>query len=469
MPEHTLDELKELAKPALRHAELIDIARAETPNSADTKASIRWPRRQAKATRFLAMLRRDYGQQAFEAYLLEHARPQGSEHAQGVRMITFDSVYPVGVQHLHFYVPPGGEGRRLETLHIAEFRVGWPHRKNEVLLNDEVARLNLNKNKEEELVRRVIASMFASHENLEYRRSVGGDIWAAALVAVRELLPKDKELYKKVLLAAVFYMGIRAEHPGVFAQSIGASLPKGASWNNAQMSLQCAIDHLLKQGCSEVEVAKVWADMLDTRSKQGYHAVLVYSWWAGLKIGKIQVDDYNNGIAQPAARHCVRGELSWFLENDGSDFGEHYGDAVEEGRMRVLQSMVNDCGLDWCWKEGREMLEEMIATCLARGQAGKAFYFFVRFGKSFQLHDEDRDCRRTDTVRTKFTPLVRGAIDKAKDVNNIGVASALAEYLGETAVADELRERARHLKQPIILEFMFYAYTPHNYSDPHSD
>ncbi len=466
MPEKTLEELKKLSEPALRHAELVEIARIETPSKADDKASIRWPRRQAKATRFLAMLLRDYGSEAFEAYLLEHARPQGSEHAQGVPMLTLASVYRLGVQHLHFCIQPGWESEGLDALQIAEFRVGWPHRKNEVKVKDEIVRLSLDERGKQELVLRIVESMYDSHKNPEYIRSVGGDMWAAALVAARTLLPDDKELYRRLLLTAVHYMGGRAEHPGSFACSLGATLPKGTG-NNAQRALQCAIDYLLEQGCSEAEVSKTWESMLDLRSKQGYHAVLVYDWWAGLKVGKTQVDDYSNGIAQMAARHCVRGELKWFLENDGSDFGQHYGRAVEEKRMRVLQAMIDDCGSDWCRREGSEMFEEMLTTCLARGQAGKAFYFFTRFGKNFGLHDAGGGLIHVDKVKDRFPRFVRGAIDKARDENRFGTASALAEYIGETAAADELRERARHLKQPIVLDFMFHAFTPDSqYHDP---
>lgn len=410
MPEKTLDELIELSKPALRHAEIIEIVRVENPSKADEKASTRWPRRQAKAARFLAMLRRDYGHEAFEASLLEHARPQGSEHAQGVPILTFDSVFPVGVRHLHFVLDIWDGRGVLENIQIAEYRKGWPHRKNVVTVQDEIKRLCLNKEQQQELVRRIIDSMYVMVSDLELEPYLSGEMWSAALAAIRELLPDDKELLRKTLLTTVVYLGGRAEHAMTFALDLGASPPEGTR-NNSQKALQCGIDYMLEQGCSEATVSKAWAEMLDKRSKQGYHAVLVYEWWAGLKIGKTQVDDYSNGIAQPAARHCVRKELSWFLENNGSDFGQHYGHAVEESQMRVLKSMVGNCGSDWQWREGREMFEEMLTACLARGQAGKAFYFFTRFGEEFRLHEEGEHNIRTYNLKLKFVPLVRGAID----------------------------------------------------------
>ena len=74
MPEQSLDELKRLSLPALRHAELVNLARTESPNKAYELASVRWPRRQAKATRFLAMVRRNHGPEALEAFIMEHAQ-----------------------------------------------------------------------------------------------------------------------------------------------------------------------------------------------------------------------------------------------------------------------------------------------------------------------------------------------------------------------------------------------------------
>src|SRR3989344_6496564 len=83
--QQSLDELKTLATPALRHVELVHLARRESPNGADKVASkLNWPSRQVKAVRFLAMLRRDYGSEAFEAFVVEHVRSDKTDtgHAQ---------------------------------------------------------------------------------------------------------------------------------------------------------------------------------------------------------------------------------------------------------------------------------------------------------------------------------------------------------------------------------------------------
>lgn len=65
----TLDELKRLARPALPHVELVNLARTNNPSEAQRLAAERWPRRQFKATRFLAMVRRDHGDDVFEAFV----------------------------------------------------------------------------------------------------------------------------------------------------------------------------------------------------------------------------------------------------------------------------------------------------------------------------------------------------------------------------------------------------------------
>lgn len=78
-----LPELQRLGRSALQHVELIDLARTHSPSKVFEIAVARWPKRQAKAARSLAQLRRDYPE-AFEAFIatVEHARSQDTEHAQ---------------------------------------------------------------------------------------------------------------------------------------------------------------------------------------------------------------------------------------------------------------------------------------------------------------------------------------------------------------------------------------------------
>lgn len=102
MPEHSKVELEKLAMPALQHAELVDLARNHSPNRVYEIASLRWPRRQAKAVRFLAILRRNHGTEAFDAFItsVEHARPKGAEHAQGGKRMV-KTLWPTYPQFLY--------------------------------------------------------------------------------------------------------------------------------------------------------------------------------------------------------------------------------------------------------------------------------------------------------------------------------------------------------------------------------
>ena len=72
-----VSELKKLAYPALQHVELVSLAKEHSPNKAQELAGGRWPRRQARACRFLAILRRDFPK-AFEVFI----NPPPSEHVR---------------------------------------------------------------------------------------------------------------------------------------------------------------------------------------------------------------------------------------------------------------------------------------------------------------------------------------------------------------------------------------------------
>lgn len=458
MPEHSLEELQELSRPALRHAELIQIARTETPNKADEQASIRWPRRQAKATRFLAMLRRDHGSGAFEALVsqLEHARLNGSEHAQGDRiMLTFDSVYPVGVRHLFFYILRGGRRQTLEELQIVECRKDWRDIQHNVQVRDEFERLSLSQSQKEELVRRIISSMEEAAVSSPDLWILGSEnVWAAALLAVREILPNDSELLRKVLLLAVLHMGGKAEHAGSFAQALGVTIGQ-ENWNDIRKSLQSVIDYLFEQGCSEEEIAKTWEQMLIRRASQGLYTSHVFYWWKGL--GRI-----NETFRKPAARMCVEQDLSWYLEKPGSDlFGSHLGgiEPIGEGSLQQLQEMIHDSGDEWSGKQGLDMFEDKLVRCFARGQAAKACYFIAALYRYFgHCYVERSIMPKKQEVRDPIEKLMRVAIDTAQEENNFGVACALAEYLGEIETADQLREQARRLKQRVSLDCATYVF-----------
>jgi hypothetical protein len=85
-----VEELQHEAQGAIGYPELVALASdvSMTPNRAQSVAASRWPRRQARATYFLAKLRRDFPEEFAQLASItitptEHARPQRSEHARG--------------------------------------------------------------------------------------------------------------------------------------------------------------------------------------------------------------------------------------------------------------------------------------------------------------------------------------------------------------------------------------------------
>ncbi|CAN5730423.1 hypothetical protein BH11PAT2_BH11PAT2_06940 [soil metagenome] len=82
MDEHRLEGLKSTSLPALRHAELVELARVHSPSQVYKLArTAKWPNRQAKAAQSLAAMRRDYGEEVFQTFVatMEHARSESSE------------------------------------------------------------------------------------------------------------------------------------------------------------------------------------------------------------------------------------------------------------------------------------------------------------------------------------------------------------------------------------------------------
>lgn len=64
--DRSLDELKARARPALQNEALVKIAAKSTPNGSYFAAKKRFKDEElAKACRWLAMIRRDYGRKAF--------------------------------------------------------------------------------------------------------------------------------------------------------------------------------------------------------------------------------------------------------------------------------------------------------------------------------------------------------------------------------------------------------------------
>lgn len=80
MPTHSeasLERLKKLSQPAIRHQQLVRLARDNTPNQTFALAKeLGYPVRQAKASRALAVVRRDFGVSIFESLLVTTEQSQ---------------------------------------------------------------------------------------------------------------------------------------------------------------------------------------------------------------------------------------------------------------------------------------------------------------------------------------------------------------------------------------------------------
>lgn len=445
MAEKTLVELQELAKPALPHAELVNLARVESPNKAYEMASVRWPRRQAKATRFLAMLRRDYGQGAFEALLMEHARPNGSEHAQGDKsMVKLNDLYPADVRDVVF--GPGAHQAQM-------LKIQFVGKDQEVGLKDEITRLGLSPDEEKILVRRVLDAMLTQWASPKVRQFYYGIMWQSALVAARHYFPDDRELYKQLLRATVIYNGGYDKHTRSLA---GAVVPEKLHAlckadhgrpPSSQTSLQLVIDHMLEMGISAEEVRTIWGEMIKIRFQQKFLSVCIHDWWYGLLVeGK----DLNQ-VVEKVNRQCVMQELG--ILTDSRKRGWIYYDADEF--LATVTQMCN--ATDYHWRqteEAREAVEEMLIDCLARGEAGRAYFVLTRFGGHFRFF-QDHSGIDVKEIGQALSRLMRGALERAAELRNFGIASALAEHLGDVERADELRAKARHLSQPVALDFAY--------------
>lgn len=92
-PKNSLEKLEKESSGALGYPELVGFASdtGNSPNKAQNLAAFRWPRRQARATYFLAKLRRDFPKEFAQLVSkistpTEHARSQNeTEHARGNR------------------------------------------------------------------------------------------------------------------------------------------------------------------------------------------------------------------------------------------------------------------------------------------------------------------------------------------------------------------------------------------------
>lgn len=445
MAEHSLGELQKLSQQALCYAELIEIARVHSPNQASTAALVRWPIRQAKATRFLAMVRRDYGQGAFDALIsssTEHARPDGSEHARGETMMSnalMNSLYPEGVSNVVFAY---GSSRafNLEDLEVEIIATDGSH--SHVRWQAECTKLQLDEAGVKILARRIVDGMLQHWTKPEAPKLFYGMHWGVCAFVVRTLLSEEKDLYKKVLIAALIYLGGHAKYPVHFTNNLLPDIPESAT-------IQHVIDYALANGCTEDEVMNAWGQMLDMREKGKFLTSHILLWCESSKDVWLTVNGKSlREVIEPIARKRLIYELNDILVQGCWD------QRTNEISLDVLQyniSMIRKLAslpaYEWMRStETQEQVEEMFISCFAAGRASTAVTMLSLFGRSFGLWSEYTVCLQR---------LLRGAQAKAEKDCQFGIASALAEHLGDTENADRLRSLARTQKQPITVSFGF--------------
>lgn len=454
MPEYTSEELQKLAKPALQHAELVRLARTETPSKAYELASTRWPRRQAKATRFLAMLRRDHGQRAFEVLITQ------TEHAQGGNiMVTLESLYPDGIRNVVF-APRAYTPDQL----VIWFFVNDEQTTKKVNFQEEVNRLKLDSKQTQTLVRRIINAMLAQWATPKVKQFSYGGIWASAALAMRTYLPEDRKYYRKILAATIVYHGGCSKDPvglltAVISQEELAKVEQTDEDKNRlsglmpDKSLQLVIDHALKYFTTE-ELKDLWRQMLQMRMRENFVTVCIVEWWKNLEIDGKYLNNCG-GVVEKTAQQClVRDLRNLLFEDEGSG---HYLKITYEDYFDMLEGLASTCW-DWCRSEqGQEWFEDVLINCLARGQAAKASIVLARFGRYFNFCSFEPTLSERVKFEESLHRSIRGAIELALENKNFGIACALAEYIGEHERADELRQKARHYEQKIALDFTFYT------------
>lgn len=463
MAEYSLEELRQLSGSALQHAELIQIAGEETPNKAYELASVRWPRRQAKATRFLAMLRRDHGLEAFNL-TVEQARPAGTERAQGEgAMKKLDDVFPSGVRNVRFDDGNGGTVRR-EPLDIGVV-IGVGSKQQLVATLGELKE-QLSLTEEQQLVllvRRVIDAMFAqwTTPELATRQPFYGHMWEVALEAARAFLTEEDELIKKLIRACViYYGGSTKDHTGgSLACYILPNRPtKDTPVPEGSSRLQELINYLTgKAGFTPKEVRAMWVEMLNLRVKHHF-----FSWYITSLLEDIDLFDKHRGEVSPIIERLLLHNLQGILLRNNISWskpGARGGGVAPEWYLDHIERLTYSVDFDWKRNDNViGQIEDMFVRCVAQGDLATAFYMLVRFGDRLGLvgyinsHSDysEKEARDIEAVLEKFA---RAAVAIAEAKGDFGVATALAEHVGDVVEADRLRPRARGMNQRIALNY----------------
>jgi hypothetical protein len=434
MPEQSLEDLKRDSLPALRYAELVCLGRSESPNQAYKKAIAGWPVRQAKAARSLAILRRDYGNEALTAFLMEHARPFGSEHAQGAEtMELFENVLPGGLYGatLTGGIEPGQA--------LALYRHDAGGSSEYTSLDDIERKHNFSRLTMEELVLYVIKRSFTYWDSNPQMLDPGS--CRSAINALNVYGWHDEaqtELERTLFLYAVRASG-RLQSP--------RDLIAAVFWNNGNSwNLQEVIDYL-SAFIPAPDLSKAWVHMLEVRREQRYISEVNAPFWEKLSIDGVPVAT----LAQNTIRTWTFTDLHIAVETGFRSF-------VINKAMDELERLLKAC--DPNWRRSEELhsdVEDWLVECLAMGEGSRAAYVMNRFGALLGYHSGNAAGFQSSQVEAHLIRLARTAIEVAGGNAKYGVASALAEFVGDHIVADRFRAYARGRRQPVQLNWTFFV------------
>lgn len=404
----------------------------------------------------LAILLRDHGQRAFEALIIktEHAQFKGMEHAQGVNgmKVTLNSLYPMGIRNVVF------ESHAVTTDHLTIVFLG-SGKPRKIKFLEEIDHLKLDADQTRTLVRRIVNAMLAQWATPKVNQPTGGYMWCSAMLAVRTYLADDREFYRKVLAATIVYHGGCAKDPvallrAVIPQEEIAKIEQTEKDKNRMSgmmpdkSLQLVIDHSLKYFSPE-ELSDLWRKMLEMRFREGYHTSYIMEWNGNIKIADKYIE------ANDVRRQCLIRDLRKLSKEHSYDPTRSQIEFTDEHMMWQLESLATH---SWEWlqtTEGKECFDGLIVECMATGQVAKAAAFLARLSDfSNRCSSAYFSCEK-EKFDEPFFRLMHRAVDLAVEVHSFGVATALAEYLGETERADELRKYARLYGQKVALDPIF--------------
>jgi len=484
--EHRLEDLRKSSAPALRHSDLIALARNYSPSQSYEHArSAKWPNRQAKAVRSLAILRRDFGTEAFEAFIttMERVRTEKpvTELAQEERIVRsrflqsldritdpqrklellfknemFDeaSAYIdtlVGRGTFFFY-HNGAGGQICKPLLAPEKNEGedalrdvtfvW-HEKPalhpikgddpsvqelQIDLRGMLTALKWDADRTARFVR--LATDLFDHEPERIR-----EFWTmqAMIRVCRHLLPSDDPHARRMELFNLtnrFYDGrlfeLRTQH-----------LPVPMENSKDEMDeLNPIVDRFIELGKTEEEVRLMFLDWMQKRAQDCRPQFMLAV--AGAKCFKHNDPDREEVLRKKYLPTMWRNLVSY---GDASQFQVEMFDKLGslglwQGRdNRWVNTSGSGMGRNVPIDNDRKFFQEELVKLLSNAQAGKVFQILVLFGESFGIYTDkvngvrgnyDGD-RKVNTARAIMGALAVDAFERAYAGGNYGVAAALSQ------------------------------------------